>query len=154
MEWLNSIAPALIMLIGGGIGWFLKSKLEAKRKAEEALRDERAKIYVDILIPFAQLFTDLSQKSRQTALKQMTSIEYRKKSFQLMLIGSDHVTHAWNRMWDRIFEVERDEDDPRNILLFFGDVLLEIRKGLGNTDTSLNNKDMLRWLVKDIDTIV
>jgi plastocyanin domain-containing protein len=53
MQWLNSIAPTLIGLIGASIGWFLKSKFEAKKQAEEALRDERAKIYVDILMPFA-----------------------------------------------------------------------------------------------------
>ena len=153
MEWLNGIAPTLIGLIGAGIGWFLKSKLEAKKQAEEALRDERAKIYIDILMPFAQLFTNLSQKSQQESLKQITSFEYRKKSFQLLLIGSDDVTKAWNSMWDTVYKAERGEIDNKNILLAFGEVLLAIRKGLGNTDTSMNNRDMLRWLVKDIDSI-
>jgi hypothetical protein len=31
MEWIDKISPALIGVIGGIIGWFLKSRLEAKR---------------------------------------------------------------------------------------------------------------------------
>ena len=153
MEWLNNIGPTLVGLLGGTIGWFLKSKLEAKRRAEEALRDERAKTYTDILMPFAQLFTDLSQKSQQAALKQLTSLDYRKKSFQLVLVGSDDVVKAWNRMWNMIYKSEQADVDHKQILLGFGEVLLAIRKGIGNSDTSMSPKDMLRWLIKDVDSI-
>ncbi len=152
MQWLNSIVPTLIGLIGAAIGWFLKSKFEAKKRAEEALRDERATIYVDILIPFAQLFTDLSAKNQQDTLKQIVSLDYRKKSFRLILVGADDVIQAWNHMWDTVYKVESGED-PRKILLSFGDVLLAIRRGLGNTNTLMKSKDMLRWLIKDIDSL-
>jgi hypothetical protein len=55
-------------------------------------------------------------------------------------------------MWDTVYKVESGED-PRKILLSFGDVLLAIRRGLGNTNTLMKNKDMLRWLIKDIDSL-
>jgi hypothetical protein len=153
MEWLNNIAPTIIGLLGGAIGWFLKSKVEAKRRAEEALREEQAKTYTDILMPFAQLFTDLSPKSQQSALKLITSLDYRKKSFQLVLVGSDEVVRAWNKMWDTIYSVEKNELDSKQILLRFGEVLLAIRKGLGNDGTRMSSKDMLRWLIKDVDSL-
>jgi hypothetical protein len=152
MDWLNNIAPTLIGLIGAGIGWFLKSKFEAKKQAEEALRNERAKIYIDILMPFVELFSDLSHENQQATLKKIISLEYRKKSFQLMLAGSDEVVKAWNNMWSTVYGAEKGQKEPINILLGFSDVLLAIRKSLGNIQTSLDNRDMLRWLIKDIDT--
>ena len=153
MEWLNNITPTLVLLIGGGVGWFVKSKLEAKRRAEEALRDDRARTYTEILMPFAQLFTDLSSKSQEKALKELKSLDYRKRSFQLVLVGSDEVINAWNRMWDITYKAERGESDSKKIILGFGDVLLSIRKGLGNSGTKMKRKDMLRWLIKDIDSL-
>ena len=151
--WLSKIAPAFIGVIGAVIGWFLKSKLEAKRRVEKSLRDEAAKVYLEILMPFAVLFTDLSPKSQQETLKKMKSKEYREKSFKLILVGSDEVVLSWNEMWNIIYKTERGESESNNILLAFGNVLLSIRKSLGNTNTTMNNKDMLRWLIKDIDIL-
>lgn len=152
MEWLNKIAPALIAVVGGIIGWFLKSRLEAKRRIEESLRDEAAKVYLDILMPFAVLYTDLSEKSQKETLKKIKSREYREKSFKLVLVGSDEVVNAWNEMWNTIYKSERGEAESKEILFAFGDVLLAIRKSLGNTTTAMTNRGMLRWLIKDIDT--
>ncbi len=54
--------------------------------------------------------------------------------------------------WDTVYKVESGED-PRKIPLSFGGVSIAIRRGLGNTNTLMRNKDMLRWLIKDIDTL-
>ena len=83
MEIISKIAPAIIGVIGGIIGWFLKSRLEAKRRVEESLRDEAAKIYLDILMPFAILYTDLSEKSQKETLKKITSTGYIKEESTL-----------------------------------------------------------------------
>lgn len=69
MDWLSNLAPVLLTLIGGGVGWLLKSKLEAKRRIEESLQEQAAQIYLEILLPFATLFSDLSQKSQAETLK-------------------------------------------------------------------------------------
>lgn len=140
---------AIFTLAGGGLGWFLKSKIEAKNRAAEVLRNERASIYVDILTPFAQLFTDLSKENQEAALKQAKSLENRKRTFQLVLIGSDDVVRSWNKMWRAVFT----GGSPKELLLTFGEALLAIRKGIGNKKTSLDSRDMLRWLITDIDKL-
>ena len=55
-------------------------------------------------------------------------------------------------MWNVIYKTERGESESNNILIAFGNVLLSIRRSLGNTNTTMNSRDMLRWLIKDIDT--
>jgi hypothetical protein len=154
MNWLDNLAPTLIGLLGAAIGWFLKSWFEAKRRDQEALRDERAKIYVDILMPFIRIFTDITESHKQDALKEVKSLEYRKLSFRLALIGDDEVVQAWNKLWGTLYRMENDNvPNPANLLLVLGNVLLAIRKGLGNKSTTLTNKDMLRWMIKDIDIL-
>jgi hypothetical protein len=154
MDWLQNLAPTLVGLLGASIGWFLKSRLEAKRRDQEALRDERAKIYVDILMPFIRIFTDLSKSRQQESLKEVKSLDYRKLAFRLALIGDDEVVRAWNGLWNSLYRMETENTaSPTALLLSLGDVLLAIRRGLGIKNTRLSNKDMLRWIIKDIDTL-
>ena len=40
-----------------------------------------------------------------------------------------------------------------NYMLLWGRLLLEIRKDVGNKHTKLNELDMLRWLITDIDKL-
>lgn len=153
MDWINNITPVVLTLIGGGAGWLLKSKLEAKRRIEESLHEEAAQIYLEILLPFATLFSDLSSKSQADTLKKIKSPEYREKSFKLVLVGSDEVVSSWNSMWSTVYSSERGECQSTDVLLEFGKVLLAIRRSLGNESTSMTNTDLLKWLIKDIDTL-
>lgn len=153
MDWLNNLVPVVLTLIGGGAGWLLKSKLEAKRRVEESLQEEAAQVYLEILLPFATLFSDLSPKSQAATLKKIMSREYREKSFKLVLVGSDEVVSSWNSMWSVVYGNESGEGQSTDILIEFGNVLLAIRRSLGNGSTSMTNKDLLKWLIKDIDTV-
>lgn len=149
-----NLAPTLVGLLGAAIGWFLKSRLEARRRDQEALRDDRAKIYVDILMPFIRIFTDLSQSRQQEALEEVKSLEYRKLAFRLALVGDDEVIRAWNGLWGTLHSLESNNStSSAALLLDLGEVLLAIRRGLGIKNTTLSNKDMLRWMIKDIDTL-
>lgn len=71
----------------------------------------------------------------------------------MVLVGSDEVVSSWNSMWSTIYAAERGEVQSTEILLEFGNVLLAIRRSLGNSSTSMSNRDLLKWLIKDIDTV-
>jgi hypothetical protein len=84
------------------------------------------------LLPFAILYTDLSEKSQKETLRKMGSKEYREKSFKLVLVGSDDVANAWNKMWSEVYKVETRNIEAKEILLSYGDVLFAIRRSLGH----------------------
>ncbi len=51
-----------------------------------------------------------------------------------------------------VYKAESTEkQDPRKMMSLWGTLLLEIRKSLGNKKTKLNELDMLRGMIKDID---
>lgn len=153
MDWLQIGAP-LFTLGGGVLGWFMKSKLEELRTIKEELRGERRKIYTEILNPYIRLFADLKGKGQDKALKEITSYDYRKTAFDLNLFGSDEVVSAYNNLMKHAYEAEsRGNQDPKEMMQLWGKLLLEIRKSLGNKDTKLDELDMLRGMIKDVDRL-
>ena len=154
MDWLQILGPTLLMVLGGLITWFIKSRIEELRAIEEKLREERRNIYAHILDPYIRLFADIKGKGPDEALKRITSYDYRKTAFDLNLFGSDEVIRAFNNLMKHTYEAEATgNQDPEKMILLWGKLLLEIRKSLGNKKTKLNEFDMLRAMIKDVSTI-
>jgi hypothetical protein len=152
MEWLKVLGPTLLMVLGGIITWFTKSKIEELHAIQEKLREERRKTYAQILDPYIRLFSDIKGKGPEKALEKITSYDYKKTAFDLNLFGSDEVVCAYNNLMKHSYEVEvTGNKDPKEMMSLWGTLLLEIRKSLGNKDTKLKKFDMLRAMVKDID---
>lgn len=151
-DWLQVVAPPLLMVIGGIIAWFIKSRTEELRATEERLRQERVKIYTEILAPYIEILSDPTG-SQSRVLNRITSLDYKKKGFQLALLGPDEVVRAWSDFLQYIYTRKHDQYEPKELLRLIGRMLLEIRRSLGNKNTKLTELDMFRWLIKDIQTI-
>jgi len=153
MEWLQILGPSLLTILGGIIAWIIKSKAEELQATEKKLRDERRKIYEQILEPYIQLFSDL--KNTEKAMEKIVSFDYKKTSFDLYLFGSDSVVKAYNQLMQYVFKNEDlKTQNPRTYMTLWANFLLEIRKSLGNKRTKLSDIDMLKGWIKDIDKIV
>ena len=154
MNWLLAIGPSLLMVLGGIITWLIKSRIEELRATEEKLREERRRIYKELLSPYISLFADLSQAGQQKAVRQMTSREYRETSFDFNLFGSDEVINAHIALMQHFYKSEKTgTQDSKKMFRLYGGFLLAIRKSLGNKKTKLNEIDMLISMIKDIDSI-
>ena len=143
-------APALLG-IGGFVAWVVKSKTEELRSAQTKLREDRLKIYEDILEPYiAMLGSDAHREAK--ALKKIISEEYRRTTVRIALFGSDRVVKAWNTLMQHHYTArESDLDSGFAGIGLFAELLLEIRRDLGNKNSSLGRLDMLRGIIKDIE---
>jgi hypothetical protein len=109
------------MVFGGIITWLLKSRVEELRATEEKLREERRKIYGQILDPYIRLFADLKGQGPTQAIKKLTSYEYRKTAFDLTLFGSDEVVCAYNALMKHTYEAESTgKQNPKEMLRLWG----------------------------------
>ncbi len=154
MNWLQVLGPPILMIIGGIITWIVKSRLEELKAIEEKLRAERIKIYMDILAPIIKLFSDIKKTGGpETAIKQLTSYDYRKTAFELTLFSSDEVVQSYNAIMQCAFRQQEQNasQDPLEIIRLWGKLLLSIRKSLGNKNTKLDELDMLKSMFTDID---
>ncbi|MGE8450050.1 MAG: hypothetical protein ACN6OP_05365 [Pseudomonadales bacterium] len=165
----------------GGIGWFIKKKIEASQEKQEAqlakqdvqfarireledkLREDRIATYNELLAPFFLMFTSEAafaldkkykgQDKNSLAMSQMLSVEYRKVGFKLSLVGTDEVVRAYNKLMQFVYHSEADNrqigEKTSYWLALMGDLLLEIRKSMGNAASSLDRWEMLEWFISD-----
>ena len=150
MSLANVVESAALLIIGGLVTWFVQSRIEAIRSIKESLNSQRMTTYIQILDPFFSLFSGTGSDT-QHAIKQLTSYKYRKTAFELTLFGADGVVKAYNSMFQYAYKMESGTPDIKETMWLWGHLLLEIRKSLGNKRTSLDEYDMLRAMIKDID---
>ncbi len=158
IDWIDLlVTPLAAALVGYGV-WYFQSRLEALRREQERLHDDRRKVYSDVLEPFVRIFAGIKNpKENQKALQHMLSVEYKRTAFDFSLIGADDVVRSFNDLMQYVysFDAEADEKlDPSQLLRLWGAFLLEIRRSVGNPKTKLTPADMLRSQIKDIDKII
>ncbi|HUT61540.1 MAG TPA: hypothetical protein VNA25_27170 [Phycisphaerae bacterium] len=155
MDWVDLlITPLAGAAVGFGV-WYFQSRIDALRRAQERLHDERRKAYAGVLEPFIRVFAGLKNpKESQKAMAHMSSFEYRRTAFEFNLIGSDNVVKAFNNLMQYIFrfgQQDSAESDPKALMRLWGLFLLEIRRDVGEPNTKLGHTDMLRAMITDID---
>ena len=158
---IGAIATPILLAILSAVGWQLRRKVERRIELENQLRGDRIAIYNDIIEPFVILLMteeawsqDKKNKGRnknKAAIQQMLSLEYRRRGFQMSLMGSDEVVRSYNALLQYFYG---QSDKPENfslpdVLLLLGEFLLEIRKSMGNEMTQLEAWDMIEWWMKD-----
>jgi len=155
-SWVNAIGPSLLIVVGGVITWLIKSKIEELRTAQRRLTAKRLKIYSGILEPYIQILHDIKSGKDGTgaAIRRILSLEYRRTAFELCLMGSDEVVRAYNDLMQWSFKMGKSDDpDTKGFIRLFARFLLAIRKSVGNRGTRLEEIDMLRWMINDIETL-
>lgn len=150
---LIALLSVLGPLGGGVVAWWAQSRIEQNRREAERLRSERAKIYLAVLEPFVNVFSN--PKHQATPIeKVLTSKAFQDAAFQINLVGSDRVVKAVNAMF--MFFYQTDMEDRSNLidgLTMYGEMMLAIRRDLGNRKTKLEPFDMLRSRLKDLHTL-
>jgi hypothetical protein len=163
---IASVATPILVLILTALGWTIRNRIERARNIEEKLRDDRIQIYQEILEPFIIILTKeegiatekayRGKTKEQIAIEKIVSVKYRQTAFELALIGSDDVVRAYNKMMqfffsDSLTKAQDKEAEIKKLWRLLGDFLLAIRRSVGNEKTSLENLEMLEWLITDID---
>lgn len=167
------VTPFLLLGLGG-IGWLIQHKLQSTKSQEESqsarireledkLRDDRLKTYNAILEPFFLLFTSehafsqdpkyKEKNKNELAMAKMLSVDYRETGFRLSPVANDSVVRSYNKLMQYFYHTESDlrptEDKVCEWIALMGDLLLEIRKSMGNETSSLDRWEMIEWFMTD-----
>jgi hypothetical protein len=160
----GAIATPILLAVLSVVGWQLRRKVERRIELENKLREDRIAIYNDIIEPFViLLMTDAAwsqdrknrgRKKNDVAVGAMLSVDYRRRGFQMSLMGSDDVVRSYNRLLQFFYARANTPDSPSNetlreMLELLGKFLLEIRRSMGNEGTELEAWDMIEWWMAD-----
>jgi len=156
MDWSQVIGPA-ILAIGGVLGWVVRSRVEMASLAKQKLNDDRRATYKSIIAPYVDLLIGLKdKKGASKALASLQSREYKGGLFDLVFFGSDEVVRAHNALFSHLYSqgtASTGQERVGEFLKLWGGLLLAIRRDVGNKSTGLDEIDMLRWLIRDIDRL-
>ena len=157
------LTPILLVIISG-LGWAFKTSIERANRLEQSMRQDRLKIYQIILEPFVVMFTKdeaalsgsggMSEANQEKALKMVLSKEYREAAFNLALFANDDVLQAFNAMFQSAYKIDSSTTSSFDLIFKMGDLLLAIRKSVGNETTRIKNYEMLKWMINDIEQYV
>lgn len=154
MDWFEFVIAPVLVASGGLVVWFVQSRVEQVRALERTLQEERRKVYADILDPYIRLFANLKDSQAQVdAAQLMLTYEYRKTAFDLNLVGADDVVKAYNAMMQYVYNPGPSGPSPKEMMRLWGALILEIRKSLGNPSKDLDEWDMLRGMITDIESL-
>ena len=157
IDWIDFLITPLVAAIVGFAVYYFQSRIDALRRAQERLHDDRRNVYAEVLDPFIRVFASLKNPHEtEKALKIIKSYEYKKTAFEFSLIGSDKVVRAFNSFSQYTYQLDAEageKPDTKTLMLLWGGFLLEIRRNVGDPKTRLSPFDMLRVQIKDIDTI-
>ncbi|AMK12367.1 hypothetical protein AWY79_15275 [Pseudodesulfovibrio indicus] len=157
---IGAVSTPIIVLILSAVGWKYRQSIERRIKMDEVMRDDRISVYNDILDPFIMLLMteEAWQRDKKNknidkdklAVDRMLSIEYRRYSFKLSLVGSDGVVLAFNNLMQYVYNMSEIENaKPYDLMILLGSLLLEIRKSMGNDATVIDSWGMLDWFITD-----
>jgi len=155
LNWTQLVITPIIAAAVGLAVWFVQSRIERIHRAEERLRDERRKIYLTILEPFIRTFTGIKKPEEAIkAQKQIISFDYKRTALEFNLIGSDNVVYSFNNLMQYVYSADSAKDiDTKIMMTLWSELLLEIRRSVGEPRTKLKPVDMLKAQITDIDKI-
>lgn len=131
------------------------------------MREDRIAVYHGILEPFILLLMtkaawDSEPKNRgknkdEVAARMLLSLEYRQLAFRLSLIGSDPVVSAYVRLVtyfsSRDSSLPAGREEARMTIELLSKFLLEIRRSMGNEQTTITQRQMVEWFVAEKDLL-
>lgn len=157
IDWVDLVVTPVVAAAVGVAVWYFQSQIDALRRAQDRLHDDRRKVYADVLDPIIRTFAGIRDlKETQKAMAQIQSFDWRRNAFEFSLIGSDDVVRAFNSMMQYLYQFDAQggrQADPAQLMRLWGNFLLKIRKDVGDPKTGLTPQDMLEAHIKDIGTL-
>jgi len=90
MDWIAAVVGPAVVGIFAVLAWIIRIKSEEIRNIQEKLREERRKIYVEVVEPYIMAFAGARKSSvLDKAIEKVKSVNYKKTIIELDLLGSD-----------------------------------------------------------------
>lgn len=148
-----------IILILGLFIWRYQYQMERRFKMAENLQGYKIEVYKKIMKPLIAVnITEgawkLNPESKQYATPKeyaisiLMSVEYRMGLFELCMFCSDEALRIYYRIMDP--DLVNKPTEPLSLL---ADLILEIRKSIGNEKTELTKEDVITPFVSDRENI-
>jgi len=143
VEYFQIFIPILLVLLGG-IGWLYKHEKEKRLEVEKQLSVKKYDVYVRLLTVFFNILKQV-KKGQSTNVDKLvdTMIEIKK---DIIIFGSDEVLNNFFN-WEK-------KSQSKESFKALSELVISIRRDMGNPKTKITSNDFLKSLVQDEDTLI
>lgn len=151
---ITTVSAPILVFIGGLISWLLKTRKEELQAVEQRALERRIETYNKIMNPLIIMLSNKTdEKTKNKALDEIISVDYRRAGFNLVTFGSDEMVNSYNNMMQSFYKGEAT-DNPKLVMRKFASFILNVRKDLYNKNTKLKEWDMLKFMITDIEKLI
>lgn len=135
-------------MVSGSIGFIISKIIEDLKESKQRLYEQKRKYYNELIRPYRDVLKNIKVKNGNTTLNNKQISDAMDTAFDNILYASDEVIEKYGRF--RNIDTNDTETGSKNLyktLKFFSDLLLAMRKDLGNKYTSLDDVHILRMFI-------
>lgn len=144
---MGSSLTIVLTAIIAGIGYVLKIEIEKRREIEKQLSEKKYGVYISIIELFFSMFETIWKNKEQGNVSEETIDKLFKIVEGLVIYGSDNVVKKF-----AYWKTQAAGSNGSDALVLFIDVIIEIRKDMGNQNTKMNMDDLLGMLIIDYES--
>lgn len=143
VEYFQIFIPILLVLLGG-VGWLYKHEKEKRLEVEKQLSVKKYDVYVRLLTVFFNILKRVKKGQPTNADKLVdTMIEIKK---DIIIFGSDEVLNNFFN-WEK-------KSHSKESLKALSELVISVRRDMGNPKTKITSNDFLKSLVQDEETLI
>lgn len=147
-EYFKKVDPTILTLVSGSIGFIISKIIEDLKESKQRIYEQKRKYYNELIRPFRDVLKNIKTKNGNTTLNNKQIADAMDTAFDNILYASDEVIEKYGQF--RNNSTNEDESGSKNqykTLKLFSDLLLAMRKDLGNKYTSLDEVHILRMFI-------
>ncbi|MDI9312149.1 MAG: hypothetical protein QM535_18185 [Limnohabitans sp.] len=147
-EYIKKIDPTILTLVSGSLGFIISKFIEDIKESKQRIYEEKRKYYTELIRPFRELLKNTKTKNGNNTLNNKQIADAMDTAFDNILYASDDVIEKYGRFRNNSTnEEENGSKDSYKTLKLFAELLLAMRKDLGNKYTSLDEVHILRMFI-------
>lgn len=134
---LASLVPILAIILTG-IGWLYRHEKEKRLQIEKQLSENKYNVYIKLLTVFFDILKQVKKGQKTNADGLVDKMLNIKK--ELIIYGNDNVLRSFFH-WEKSAETKENLNALANLVI-------EVRKDMGNSKTQITASDFLKSLVQ------
>ena len=150
-KWIKSVdagvAAAIITAIAGILGLLYSQWQTKSKEISEGHRPQKIDLYNTFFDIIDYFMRNKRENKSEKGIPKALQKQFEKLNRGMIVWASPGVINAW-------LDFRRGSEDPnQNTLMLVDPILREIRKDLGNSNWGLNEGDIVRIYLKDVDEL-
>jgi len=149
LELLLAVASPFLLALSGVLAWRYQHERERREEVERQLSEHKYKAYTFLLDIFFDIVKASTRESKVQPVNRKMIDRMMDAGKDLIVYGSDDVVTEYQQWLD----ATRKGEPAYKVFGHFGDLIIAVRRDMGNSKTKVTKENVLRQILTDYDEL-